>query len=80
MTSDKGMEHRCNRRGIRVECVVCLSTKQPRGRSAPLGASYCNSDCSGYYADPWPGDLWPGETCEELGYHHGANATEEITR
>jgi hypothetical protein len=29
----------------------------------------CDSDCAGYYLPPEPGVLWPGETCEDFGYH-----------
>jgi hypothetical protein len=45
------------------ECATCHRTKNPRGRSAPMETtgSYCDSDCSGYYSDPKPGHLWPGE-------------------
>lgn len=54
--------------GISVHCVVCGLMKQPVGRSAPLGASYCDRDCPGYDAEPRVGSLWPGETSEEFGY------------
>jgi len=54
--------------GHAVECIVCRRTKQPRGRSAPLGLSLCDSDCRGYRLDPFPGDLWPGETSTEFGF------------
>lgn len=54
--------------GKAVLCTVCDRTKQPRGRSAPMGSYMCNNDCPGYYADPYPGELWPGETREEFGY------------
>ena len=53
-----------------VECRACGKTKAPIGRSVPMECAigYCGSDCWGYRADPWPGDLWPGETREEFGY------------
>lgn len=46
-----------------VKCVVCHASKKPRGRSAPLGAYYCDYECEGYRLDPQPHDLWPGEVC-----------------
>jgi hypothetical protein len=56
--------------GKSVQCLVCFRTKKPVGRSAPIetAGSMCDSDCSGYYEDPKPGVLWPGETREEYGY------------
>lgn len=56
--------------GVTVYCTVCEKRKAPRGRSvAPAMAnSMCDSDCRGYYEDPKPGELWPGETREEFGY------------
>ena len=54
--------------GIRVTCGICGRTKQPHGRSAPMGSSYCNRDCKWYHEDPKPGCLWPGETDEDFGY------------
>ena len=49
------------------ECNVCHRLKPPRGRSVPLAAAtgYCHSDCSGYYAEPPPGHLWPNEWFED---------------
>lgn len=49
-----------------VECVVCHKTKKPAGRDvpAPCANSYCDSDCPGYYKDPTPGHLWPGELAQ----------------
>lgn len=49
-------------------CAVCGQNKNPRGRSAPLGAYLCDHECPGYVQPPLPGDLWPGETAEEFGY------------
>ena len=45
------------------ECLVCGMRKSPLGRSvAPEAAGgYCDSDCVGYYSEPKPGHLWPGE-------------------
>lgn len=72
-----------NKRGIQVTCTVCERIKAPRGRSLPwqLELSYCHADilsdmCPGYLLDPKPGDLFPGETSEEFGYHCSDNATE----
>jgi hypothetical protein len=56
--------------GVAVECVVCHRRKKPVGRSAPdaMAGSLCDSECPGYYEDPRPGQLWPGETREEFGF------------
>jgi len=56
--------------GVAVDCTVCHRRKKPVGRSAPMemANSICDSDCSGYYEEPKPRDLWPGETREEYGY------------
>jgi hypothetical protein len=54
--------------GVAVQCTVCERTKKPVGRSAPMEAYLCDHECSGYYQDPKPGELWPGETREEFGY------------
>jgi hypothetical protein len=64
--------------GIAVSCRQCGRQKAPRGRSTPLGMMLCESDCSGYRADPMPGDLWPGETEEDFGYPIGGNATKDV--
>ena len=67
--------------GIAVECKVCHRTKAPRGRSVAdaVWNSMCTDDqCKGYYDEPKPGDLWPGETEEEFGYAIGTNATKEV--
>jgi hypothetical protein len=52
-----------------VECTTCHRSKKPVGRSAPMemGASLCDPDCPGYYAEPKPSDLWPGEEEYEAG-------------
>ena len=56
--------------GVDVDCAVCGMRKKPIGRSAPLemANSMCDDDCPGYRQDPYPGQLWPGETREEFGY------------
>ena len=61
--------------GIVVECAVCGDMKKPIGRSGPLGASYCDYECSGYACQPYPGSLWPGETSTEFGYPVGPDGT-----
>jgi hypothetical protein len=42
-----------------------------------MGVMLCESNCSGYYTEPLPGDLWPGETEEDFGYPISNNATKE---
>ena len=64
--------------GVRVECARCKRTKKPRGRSQPIGASYCDWNCEGYNEQPLPGTLWPGETEEEFGYPVGPHGWKEI--
>lgn len=54
--------------GVAVTCTVCGQRKKPVGRSAPLGMYLCDDDCEGYRKEPYPGQLWPGETREEFGY------------
>ena len=70
--------------GVTVTCSVCGQMKNPVGRSAPLGTSYCEprwygspGGCEGYYREPFPGSLWPGETEAEFGYPVGRNGTVE---
>lgn len=65
--------------GVRVECVVCHRTKAPHGRSVPIAMAgrLCDSDCSGYYAHPRAGTLWPGETEKDFGYPVGPYGWEE---
>ena len=50
--------------GKAVNCTVCGLRKKPIGRDAPaaLANSLCDYECPGYYGEPWPGFLWPGET------------------
>ena len=45
-------------------CTVCYRHKQPSGRSAPMDSCGCNPDCPGYYQEPTPGHLWPGELAD----------------
>jgi hypothetical protein len=64
-----------NHIGVAVNCNICKRTKRPVGRSAPVetSGSYCDDDCPGYRQEPLPGQLWPGESCEEFGYcYHGS--------
>lgn len=52
--------------GMAVYCAICGQRKKPVGRSAALemANSLCDSDCPGYRQEPYPGQLWPGETRE----------------
>lgn len=51
-----------------VRCAECGREKCPRGRDAPMESGLCGVCCEGYYDDPKPSSLWPGETREEFGY------------
>jgi hypothetical protein len=64
--------------GIAVTCTRCGGTKQPHGRSVPLGHFGCNNDCRGYAHEPLPGCLWPGETDADFGYDSCDNATKPV--
>ena len=67
--------------GIRVTCAICGRTKKPHGRSAPMASSYCDAnECEGYYLDPVPGCLWPGETDEDFGFPCCSAATRPLDR
>lgn len=66
---------RSDRIGIRIDCNICGYSKQPIGRSAPMGLKYCDDDCEGYRKHPLPGSLWPGESEESFGYPVGADGT-----
>lgn len=46
-----------------VYCTVCKLRKKPWGRAAApaMANSLCDQDCPGYFAEPAPGELWPGE-------------------
>lgn len=50
----------------RQVCVVCGMRKNPVGRSAPveMANGLCDHECEGYYRDPKPGHLWPGEIAQ----------------
>lgn len=65
--------------GISVKCATCGRDKEPHGRSAPMYSSGCDNDCEGYYAEPLPGCLWPGETDADFGYHSCDSATRPMT-
>lgn len=56
--------------GTVIYCTVCDKRKQPIGRSAPIALAdvLCNDDCPGYRQEPYPEQLWPGETREEFGF------------
>ena len=56
--------------GAPVECVICHKRKRPVGRSVPIEmeSSLCHYECPGYYEEPKPSDLWPGESRAEFGY------------
>lgn len=47
-------------------CVVCDRRKKPVGRSAApaMAGDLCTRECDGYWHDPDPCDLWPGEERE----------------
>lgn len=64
--------------GVMVRCAVCGDMKKPRGRSGPMGMSFCEPiwdghGCAGYDQDPQAGSLWPGESDEDFGYPVGAH-------
>jgi hypothetical protein len=54
--------------GLSIVCKVCGRQKKPIGRDAPLAMAngLCDSECEGYYNEPKPGYLWPGE-CRNQG-------------
>jgi hypothetical protein len=76
MTND--IETMPTKRGIRVTCSTCRRTKQPIGRSAPLGFDYCDWECPGYRLAPFVGSLWPGETDVDFGFSCSDQGTEPI--
>ena len=59
---------RTDYRGYRVTCTICVKTKQPVGRSAPIGSWMCSWYCRGYYLEPFPSHLWPNESEADFGY------------
>lgn len=55
---------RCEERGGPFPiCSVCGLYKPPVGRAVAdaMANGMCDRDCPGYFADPRPKDLWPGE-------------------
>lgn len=65
-----------DRVGIAVYCAVCKHRKKPISRSQPLGMHLCNQhECEGYYQEPRPGSLWPGEKESDFGYPCGDDGT-----
>jgi hypothetical protein len=70
------MSLRETRVGVYVTCSRCDYTKKPVGRSAPMGMHYCDMDsCEGYWQEPMPGSLWPGESEADFGYPVGKAGT-----
>lgn len=70
--------------GVVVICGTCGDQKAPHGRSASGLRQYCqplwqDEGCAGYYDDPKPGCLWPGETSEDFGYPHCENGARLAT-
>ena len=61
--------------GLALDCSVCGRLKKPCGRSAPVesSSSLCDHECDGYYQDPKPGSLWPGESELQFGYSVGSD-------
>lgn len=50
-----------------VTCTTCSKDKAPVGRSVPAVTSscYCHpTECKGYYEEPYPDYLFPGESSE----------------
>ena len=49
--------------GTTVTCATCGERKKPWGRdqSAADNSPMCGNHCPGYYQEPKPQDLWPGE-------------------
>lgn len=64
--------------GIAVRCNLCGRNKAPFWRSIGYGLYLCERDCPGYYQDPRPGSLWPGETEKEFGYPIISAGTKEV--
>jgi hypothetical protein len=56
--------------GVAITCIVCGCRKAPRRRSVPIDMAnnLCDWGCPGYNEEPYPSQLWPGETKEEFGY------------
>lgn len=49
-------------------CKTCQRAKKPLGRDASVDADLCDRDCPGWFSDPFPKDLWPGERREDFGF------------
>jgi hypothetical protein len=68
--------------GVSVQCATCGDMKKPVGRFGPLGVTYCEPPwdghgCEGYWQEPRPGSLWPGERSDDFGYPVGTDGTAE---
>ena len=62
--------------GIFVYCGTCGSIKQPIGRDASHNNGLCNRhECEGYEKEPFPGQLWSGESEQDFGYYVGTTGT-----
>lgn len=68
--------------GVAVTCAACKLRKKPVGRSAPMemANSLCDSECVGYYAMPFPGSLWPGESEADFGFSVGNAGTKVLSQ
>lgn len=66
--------------GRLVFCPLCNLPKKPHGRDVPAiaGRSHCDGDCPGYFEEPKPGCLWPGERESDYGYETCGNAVDLI--
>lgn len=55
-----------------VECAVCGQQKHVQGRSmGVLAQSKCHHECPGYWKEPFPSELHPGESRGDFGYPVG---------
>ena len=70
ISNHDGLLRPADRNGYEVQCMQCLKTKAPHGRSLPgvVAPSYCTWECPGYYEDPQPDYLFPEEKLSEFGY------------
>lgn len=57
--------------GPLVRCTLCGRLKKPHSRdAAPAAGEYCSAwECTGYWTDPQPSTLWPGERWGEVFGH-----------
>lgn len=56
-----------------VRCTECGKRKCPLGRDPGMVAadSYCDwNGCEGYWQDPKPSQMWPGEECDPITCTH----------